>query len=171
MSEAYPMMLSTVKELGCLPRLKEDLTWLPVDVAARAVLDILFHNQGGEVESECPVFHITNNNRSTKWIDFLNWQQKYSSFKIVDLEAWLQKLEKLENHPARNLSWLWKKNIKSGAGEEKEAKSQITFQTTNAERVSVAMRNVGPVDEDLVRKIWMWLEREMAAEEKVRSKL
>jgi thioester reductase-like protein len=171
MSEAYPMMLSTVKDLGCLPKLDEDLTWLPVDVAAKAVVDILFRSREEGAVEESPVFHITNNNRSSRWTDLLSWSRKLTPFKIVELKEWLGKLEKLENHPARNLAWLWKKNVESGAEEEKEGKTQITFETKNAEKVSEAMRNVGAVDEKLVRKIWMWLEKEIGVEKDVRSKL
>lgn len=171
MSEAYPMMLSTVKDLGCLPKLDEDLTWLPVDVAAKAVVDILFRSrQEGAVE-ENPVFHITNNNRSSNWEDLLSWSQNLTPFKIVELEEWLGKLEKLENHPARNLAWLWKKNVKSGTGEEKEGKTRTTFETKNAEKASEAMRHVGAVDGELVRKIWTWLEKEIGVETGRRSKL
>ena len=43
-SEGWPLMLSSVKLVKCLPELdgtQERLTWLPVDIAAKATIDVL----------------------------------------------------------------------------------------------------------------------------------
>lgn len=168
MSEAWPLMLSTVKELGCLPVLDEDLTWLPVDVAAKAVVDIVGRDRGLE-HVECPVFHITNNERETSWRDMLSWLRKELDFKEVGLEEWLKKLETLDGHPAKNLAWLWRKGIKPA--EDKQTVEKLTFGTEKAKKASEAMRRVRAVDEALVRKIWRWLNTEIATEDKLRAKL
>lgn len=157
-SEAYPLMLSTAGELGCLPALEEKLSWLPVDVAARAVVDISV--QDGAVEVGCAVYHVVNNSRETSWRDLLGWVQSESaeSIEIVEPRVWLERLEKLKAHPAKSLLGLWKAAYGSSDPDTgTDPKEEITFNIKNAESASECMRGVRAVDEELVKKIWHWL--------------
>ena len=166
MSEAYPLMLSTVQELGCLPRIDDKLSWLPLDTAAQAVCEISFGDGDRALEGEsmklCEVYHVLNNDTTTSFTDLLGWLKKTHKrpFSIVEPREWLEKLEKLENHPAKALLGLWRRAYEDSAGNS--SKQVTTFETKNAEGVSKMMRDVRTVDENLFEKIWRWLEGEMA---------
>lgn len=166
MSEAYPLMLSTVRELGCLPKIQDTLNWLPLDVAARSICEIAFAFDETSLDSmrwaPCEVYHIVNNDFSTSFMDLLGWMKRIrkEQFEIVEPAVWLEKLEELESHPAKALIGLWKRAFEVAA---EEATNQVTvFETRNAKRNSIQMRGIRPVDEKLVEKIWKWVEGELA---------
>lgn len=159
MTEAWPLMLSTVKEVGCLPRRTDKLTWLPLDIAARAVVDITFDETNSDHGYGCQVFHILNSTTETCWEDLLAWIKEVSStpFDVVEPSAWARKVEKLESHPAKNLLWLWTE----GRQEQQRVKAtEPSFEVVRAGAISQAMRSVKPVDKELVEKIWRWIESE-----------
>lgn len=99
MSEAYPLMLSTVRELGCLPKLQDALSWLPLDVAAKVICEIAFAFDETSLDSmrwaPCEVYHVVNNDFSTSFMDLLGWMKKIRKepFEIVEPAVWLEKLE------------------------------------------------------------------------------
>ena len=114
--EAWPMMLSSVKEMGCLPDLKDEpLTWLPVDVAARAFVETL--DTMGLVGAELPmmgmgVYHIINDERTVTWTHLLGWLGMMEEFEVVAPSEWIERLEKLDEqarqHPALKLLGHWR---------------------------------------------------------------
>jgi thioester reductase-like protein len=156
MKEAWPLMLSTVHTLGCLPDLDEKLSWLPMDVAVRAICDIAEVKSDTKRKDEgCEVFHVVNNSTATTWKDLLKWLKQKKEFEVVEPRVWLEKLEAFEDHPAKQLLGLWRQAFGEG-GKKKET----VFETKNMERVSEVMRNVPGVGEELVGKIWAWMEGE-----------
>jgi thioester reductase-like protein len=158
MSEAWPLMLSTVQELKCLPKIEQSLDWLPLDVAAQAVVDIALANA---VANDL-VYHVLNNRANSTWDDLLRWLQEFEAetFKVVEPSLWLKRLEATKGHPAKRLSWLWEKAYRNADGRKK---SNITFTTKRAVKASEVMRQFPGVDRELVRKIWNWIEKEMTA--------
>lgn len=133
MSEAWPLMLSSLNVTQCLPRLEnESLSWLPVDLAAQAVLEIAaspvlinttqhrsFYSTD-EDQEDVPVFHIINPDIETKWSDLLLWLQAISPemmkyIAIVKPKEWLDRLERVETaHPAKKLLGLWRETYCGG---------------------------------------------------------
>ncbi|GJN69830.1 putative NRPS-like protein biosynthetic cluster [Purpureocillium lilacinum] len=135
-SEAYPLMLSASSAVGCLPDLPHEGTnWLPVDVAASAVLEIAISGQardgresrdgtyraragetsGGELAT--PVYHVANPDASTSWRQMLHWIAAATSLPraprrlvVVSPDVWVQRLERdLDaEHPAHGLLGFWK---------------------------------------------------------------
>lgn len=163
MTEAWPLMLSTVKQLGCLPDLDETLSWLPVDVAAMAVVEIALQDE--IVEERCPVYHLVNNATVTKWRDLLSWLKGVDGleFEIVSPGIWMERLEGLESHPAKALLGLWRGAYGNGQeGDNSKPKADVHFKTDKTEAVAEAMKGFGLVDEELVRKIWAWMDGELA---------
>jgi thioester reductase-like protein len=165
-NEAYPLMLSTVNDLGCLPSIEEKLSWLPLDIAAKAVCEISLslEERYSKRESKdlCEVYHVVNNNTSTSFPDLLRWLKNVHEkpFDLVDPREWLDKLEKQENHPAKALIGLWRRAYQAGSDEA--SKQATNFDTKNAKEVSQTMRDVHRVDKKLFEKIWKWLEGEIA---------
>ncbi|KUJ21541.1 acetyl-CoA synthetase-like protein [Mollisia scopiformis] len=164
MSEAWPMMLSTVDAVNCLPQRGDKLTWLPVDIAAQAVIDIaLGESTDNPPTKDCPVYHIVNNSTEKSWEDLLRWIREARSkpFGVVEPDEWMKSLEKLESHPAQSLLWLWKGSSAEEENNDNREKQQARFEVANAEEFSKAMRSVRPVDKELIHKIWNWLEEQM----------
>jgi hypothetical protein len=113
-------------------------------------------------ERSCEVYHVINNDTSTSFTDLLGWMKKICKepFDIVEPQKWLEKLEKLEHHPAKALIGVWRRAYGDDRGESPQ---QIAnFDTKNAEKASQTMANVHLVDEKLLGKIWKWLEGEVS---------
>ncbi|KAK5056826.1 hypothetical protein LTR84_012358 [Exophiala bonariae] len=124
-SEAYPLLLSSAKDTGVLPDLKDEvLNWLPVDVAARAFLELAFvdsHFQTPPPTDQIngptiPVHHVLNPNMAVRWSDLLSWLSRHSQsrFTVVSAAEWLEKLTALQadeatkHHPALRLLEFWR---------------------------------------------------------------
>lgn len=153
MKEAWPLMLSTVHQLGCLPDIDEPLSWLPLNTAAQAIIDIADSKNILE-HGECPVYHVVNNCSSTTWKDLLRWLGSVKEFEIVSPSVWLDRLEGLKDHPAKQLLSLWENAYVEG-----QTSKQIVFSTPEAAKVSESLRSVPEVNEELVLKIWKWMEK------------
>lgn len=160
MSEAWPLMLSTVNVVGCLPRLNEKLGWMPMDKAAKAVVELAFT---GLRDDDCLVYHVCNNLLSPFWSEMLTWiaRARREKFEVVEPEIWLEKLENLQQHPAKSLLWLWREAFVTAG----KAQPEQEFQTKRAEGASRTMKFLRPVDEWTVEKIWRWIDKESREKE------
>lgn len=161
MTEAWPLMLSTVVELGCLPRLDERLNWVPVDIAAKAVTEIALGKWGMIEGRDCQVYHIVNPRPDIKWMEVLDWIQETDvDFEIVEPGVWLEKLDKLQNHPARNLFWLWRQAYKDGNEVSADNVSPI-FDVRITSEASKTIHKMESLDRIFIQKIWKSLMEEM----------
>ena len=168
-TEAWPLMLSTVDATKSLPDLEhEKLDWLPVDIAARAVLQIA---NGAEKEesSDIPVYHLINENKKPTWRDMLEWMKTIYAhpFDIVPPRKWVEQLENLgadhADHPAKKLLGLWKNAYCTGSTmEDNDGKiGEIRFVTVETCKAVPAMQAVSPIDQQHFAKMWNWIEDEM----------
>ena len=172
-SEAWPIMLSSVNVTVCLPDLNETLDWLPVDIAAQAVVQFaLSGTRSVDAESELksiPVLHILNPNTQTTWADLLSWLKKLRpGLNTLPPNEWVRRVEDLQGdaakHPARKLLGLWKgayvgdEGGRDRGGKDKDEKR---FEMEETKRLVGVMGDVGPVTEELFGRIWRWVVREM----------
>ena len=173
-TEAWPLMLSSVKVTGSLPQLNQErLAWLPVDIAAQAILEISLSKASSKRAnslSEIPVHHLLNPAADSTWADLLLWLQKISpAFNIVSPSTWVSQLDNLTGeaakHPARKLLGLWKEaycNDDAEQGKPKgEEKEEVIFEMAETKKVAPVMRAVQPIGQDQFAKIWRWIDREM----------
>ena len=174
-TEAWPLMLSSVKVTGSLPRLEgERLDWLPVDVAAEAIMEISLSKKTSEsaAGSEIPVHHLLNPATQSTWADVLLWLQKICpAFDIVPPSTWVSQLENLTGeaakHPARKLLGLWKEAYCSNDADDDaddnqgKKKKEVIFEMIETKKVAPVMRDVKPIGEEQFTKIWTWINREM----------
>lgn len=122
-TEAYPIMLSSGRLTGCLPHLPgEYLSWLPVDLAARSVLEIAtsppdppepprapgqrFSQSRSQHLHKTPVYHVVNPHQEPEWADMLEWicsggggvggAQNGGAAKVsvVPAAEWIERLER-----------------------------------------------------------------------------
>jgi thioester reductase-like protein len=161
--EAWPMMLSTARLIKCLPDLgDEPLDWLPVDVAAKAFVQIT--QQGSGRADDMPVYHVLNPHQQPTWRQLLEWIKNEEEFEIVQPREWVRRLEKCEGseHSAMKLLGLWKEsynnNDGSGSSNSEDAKPRPQFSMEETKRKISALRDVQPLDEQYVSKIWTWIQ-------------
>ncbi|KAK0615346.1 hypothetical protein B0T17DRAFT_620136 [Bombardia bombarda] len=180
--EWLPSLIATSKTLGKIPRSlgpqNDDLDWLPVDLAAQAVLDIsqsrLEDKQGasssnGSTGLEC--YNLVNP-QIGKWSDMVGAVQgfyareggdKASAIEVVELVEWLAALEAVgadlgeggaelvKQYPALKLLDFFQG---MAAGEDGDV-SKVRFVTDGAVGRSQTMRGLKAVDEEMMGR---WLE-------------
>ncbi|KAI4177705.1 MAG: hypothetical protein LQ343_000168 [Gyalolechia ehrenbergii] len=167
MSEAYPLMLSTVPVLHALPDLGGiPLDWMPVDRAAEAVVEVAAgwgtDGTGEEVaeggRKEVPVFHILNPHTEATWMDLVEVVQRLSPKLKVELLSkgeWLERLDKWEGGlPAKKLVGLWREGFR---GKEDAGEEGPKFKIERAKGMSAVMRDVGVLDQEILGRMWGWV--------------
>lgn len=184
-SEAYPIMLSSSRITGCLPDLgNEPLSWLPVDVAAEAILELSFFGgieKAGRagLHQKTPVYHVVNRHQTPSWSDMLEWISRHNSddtsesheapqtteFEIVHPAEWVEILEdalEKEEHPSRSLLHLWKQAFGEKYHEQPDPPARTIhppmFETRLTERASEAIRTVKPLEKEDVVRLWTWVQ-------------
>ncbi|KAI9170877.1 Adenylate-forming reductase [Paramyrothecium foliicola] len=178
-SEAYPLMLSTASITGCLPDLPhEALDWLPVELAAEAVLDLSLagkwpsDNSSAGRGTSTPVYHVLNPHKFPNWNDMLRWMKEEGDgpdFELVSRGQWVERLEdavktKAPNHPSQSLLAMWKQRYcEAPQGESLDGTSLSgpVFEVQRAQSASATMREVQPVTPERLTKIWRWVHQEI----------
>ncbi|EME40345.1 non-ribosomal peptide synthetase-like protein [Dothistroma septosporum NZE10] len=168
-SEAYPLMLSSVKVTGCLPDLpNEGVAWLPVDIAAKAFVDLLPAEKQTPMKGsrDVAVYHVLSSDTSTTWKMLLSWIRKDIDFAIVSGREWMSRLEGLQSsqdedrrrHPSLKLLDFWKKAYSTDTKDQDSGERSIT--TYEHDQTKAAMSSLGsvrPVDEEYARKLGAWI--------------
>lgn len=176
-SEAYPLMLSSVKATGCLPDLpNESVGWVPVDLAAKSFLDLVIDSKAGRVKREqehVQVLHLLSQDRTTTWRMLLAWLKRETSFDVVEASEWLARLEDLSKsetsghsaHSSLKLLEFWKvayggttvEGGTDGGGDGSTPDDQTVYEVKASLRAMPTLREVKPVDEEYARKLWKWI--------------
>ncbi|KAF7903285.1 uncharacterized protein EAF01_006334 [Botrytis porri] len=165
--EAWPLMLSTggPECLNSLPELDIPLSWLPVNTAAAAVIEIACQKiswkplQPRPSSHEASVFHLVNNSTDITWRHLLKWIGHEG--KTEEFEKWLQRAKSpspvglKENHPARSLLGFWKDMEKQS---KEDSTRKATFGLLRTRQVSETMRDFTDIDEEYVKTIWGWVQ-------------
>jgi thioester reductase-like protein len=156
--EAWPLMLSTVKFTGVLPEIAgEVLDWLPVDVAAKAIVEGAHYKWS---ERYVSVFHVVNDNTFPQWDTLLKWMDKKVPFQSISQLLWIEKLDNAvkqsPDHPAFHLLEHWRKAYhKSG----EEMPSRKKFETKITKQALQVLRDIKPMDEAYFEKLWIWVDQ------------
>lgn len=188
-TEAYPIMLSSARVSGCLPDLPgEALSWLPVDIAARSVLEIAtsppdppgparapgqrFSQSRSQHLHNTPVYHVVNPHQEPEWGHMLDWicgdgsgggdQNGGAKVSVVPATEWVDRLEQAletRDHPARALLHLWKAAYAGRRGSVGVGEGTAArFDTRRTVKVSETMRQVRPLGREDVLRMWRWIE-------------
>ena len=186
--EAWPLMLSSVRDTRTLPALRgEVLDWLAVDVAARAVVEAAMTMtkreknglgegdgmkevegklEGGQGEA-IRVFHVLNEHLTPTWMDMLGWLGRKEEFQVVEPREWLRRVEELREerpeHPVAGLLGLWREaygNEKRGNG-RMEQKDTPRFAMEKSKGALPTLRSVRPIDVEYFEKVWEWIKTNM----------
>ncbi|OMP86671.1 L-aminoadipate-semialdehyde dehydrogenase large subunit [Diplodia seriata] len=146
-TEAVPLLVRGVWETGVLPALDENMSWLPIDVAAASILDIALPVRGRDsggvrdvVEDDAAtVYHILN-------------PQTFAKEKLRDSDPDVQR------NPSRKLLGFWEGKY----GQEVTGKKTLGFQTEKTLEMAprlgeVPMADILRDDEWLGRVVRRWV--------------
>ncbi|KAI3543044.1 hypothetical protein CABS01_03297 [Colletotrichum abscissum] len=102
-SEHFVALCASSQKLGKFPDLRGTLSWLPVDIAAEALSEILFHQ-----EPLSAVYHLENPARQS-WeevVRLMSEELRISRSSIIPLEAWLDLVDTIPEpgNPAAGLT-------------------------------------------------------------------
>lgn len=100
-TEAIPMMIQSAETIGAIPTLDETPTWLPVDVVANTIIDLI-RVPASEAALDS-VFHVVNPT-SFHWTRDLIPALKAAglAFEEVDQQQWVQRLRNSNPDPVAN---------------------------------------------------------------------
>ncbi|EFR03735.1 L-aminoadipate-semialdehyde dehydrogenase [Nannizzia gypsea CBS 118893] len=102
--EHIPRMLQASQKVNALPKLAGDVSWLPADIAANAIAEILLDDRTGHL-----LYHVENPVRQS-WKDILSIIQEDYSFKnvpLIEFDRWIE-LATAEGKPLEDLRWFFK---------------------------------------------------------------
>ncbi|KAH9816573.1 hypothetical protein DFH28DRAFT_1107013 [Melampsora americana] len=144
-TEYWPLLISSCRFTGCLPLLDWYPSWLPVDVCAQAMMEVIAtapltskldstslghldnHLDSKRIEDEgVRVYHILNPNTTVSWSEIVRMIQKRfkdcnesTKIEAVDCLKWLDKLDESEPdpnlNPSKKLLGMWKEQFSNQA--------------------------------------------------------
>ncbi|EKG10532.1 AMP-dependent synthetase/ligase [Macrophomina phaseolina MS6] len=154
-TEAVPLMLRSAVTLGALPRLDEWVRWLPVDVVARAFVEVGV----GEGDAPAEVYNVVNP-KAFHWTRELLpvLRECGLQFEEVEVGEWLERLKRSDQDPERNppvkLVTFWDgKYGKAAQAEKEERKPEVKWETERVRKWSQAMASVDKPGKELMEKI------------------
>ncbi|RAR09693.1 acetyl-CoA synthetase-like protein [Stemphylium lycopersici] len=175
-TEGIPLMIQTAVTLGALPALDEEMSWLPVDSAARIILDCCDisttpSKSGASNVIKSPssdlVYHILNPTR-------FHWTREMLpilaaaglQFETLPTSQWMDKLRKSERDPEKNppiklLDWF---ESKYGYGASTKKSGPLVYQTEKTSAKSENMRCIPHVTNvEYIKKVVERLQKEWTA--------
>ncbi|TIC15605.1 acetyl-CoA synthetase-like protein [Wallemia mellicola] len=155
-NEWLPSIIRSADSLNCLPNGNDDVAWLPVDIAARVVLD-LSASEG--------VFSLVHPN-PTSWNTIMSAAAAHIHVPLVSYDQWLEELNQIEsstkeedlinamnNTPALKLKQFFSNSTVSDERRDYvEALGNPRLSTKRSCKVSETLRNCEQLDEDDVLK-------------------
>jgi thioester reductase-like protein len=146
-TEAIPLMIRSAVSIGALPALDDTLTWLPIDLVARSMVEIC------RSATRHDVYHVVNP-RSLHWTrDLLPMLRSAGlKFEQVSAQAWLERLASSNPDPAINPT-IKLLDFFKGKYERPKSGSPVFFETKTTESVSETLRNVAAPDAALIGKM------------------
>lgn len=84
-----PSIISAGKALGYLPVVEKDISWIPLDAAAKAIADAAFYS-----EPAPKVLHLVHP-RPVQWSDIFNVLSALTGARLIPYSQWVTRLERL----------------------------------------------------------------------------
>jgi thioester reductase-like protein len=165
-SEGIPLMMRTAQTLGALPALDEEMSWLPVDYAAKIILDLCCINasesgstMSSHVDDPDVVYHVLNPIRFHWTRDMLPALSAAGlSFEVLPTEKWMAKLRSSSRDPVLNppiklLNWFESK-YNDEALERSKGKGPLVYLTEDTAKASETMGHLPDItDTAFVKKM------------------
>ena len=160
-TEAVPLMLQCATTIGALPTLDEYPLWLPVDTVAETVVELSLAGSDpharsdgdGDGEAYDDVFNIVSPCPFHWTRDLLPYLRGAGlEFEELDQRNWIRRLREsnpdpVENPPTKLVEFF------AGKYDTNEPRRSLIWETDRARRVSKALGNSGPLDQEMVRRM------------------
>ncbi|KAJ5598871.1 NRPS-like enzyme [Penicillium hordei] len=143
-NEHFVAVCTSSQKMGKFPDLRGTLSWLPVDSAAQALSEILFHRDPLQL-----VYHLENPTRQS-WehtVTLLSKELQIPSSSIVALDQWLDHIQSApgpDNPAASLIQFLRNDFLKMSCG-------SVILDTTSSRSVSQTMAHMDQVGDDYIR--------------------
>jgi thioester reductase-like protein len=146
-TEAIPLMIRSALGIGALPSLDDTLTWLPIDLVAKSMVEICHAARRQDV------YHVVNP-KSFHWTrDLLPMLESAGlRFELVSAQDWLARLAASNPDPSVNPTIKLLDFFKTKYSSPKGAPA-VFFETTSARAVSETLQNVSAPDAALIAKM------------------
>jgi thioester reductase-like protein len=146
-TEAIPLMIRSAVSIGTLPALDDTLTWLPIDIVAKVMVEIC-HSQ-----KRHDVYHVVNP-KSFHWTQELLPMLRSAGleFEPVSPQVWLKQLASSNPDPAVNPTIKLLDFFRSKYATPRSGPT-VLFETKVAEGASESLRNVRAPDAALIGKM------------------
>ncbi|KAK8847380.1 hypothetical protein IAR55_005238 [Kwoniella newhampshirensis] len=139
-TEAWPLMFRSAITTGTLPMLEERPSWLPVNQAASAIVDVVTSTSGSASPSSASVYHIVNAHISS-WSDILAGLKAGGlEFDVVDRHTWLENLAKSNPDVTQNPTYKLLNFYQNRIGNKDERPFQ-EFKVDHVESASPTMKS------------------------------
>ncbi|GHJ89085.1 hypothetical protein NliqN6_5487 [Naganishia liquefaciens] len=152
-TEAWPLMFKSANTIGALPALDEQLSWLPVDLAAKSITEVATRS---EATYKSPaVYHIVNADASSVFQKQLLGGLRLGGlkFETVDRAEWLRRLEAseedVEKNPTKKLLSFYKGRIGNAV-----ERGHMDFATTETSKISPTIAGCKAVSPQLAA-LWV----------------
>lgn len=156
-TEAWPLMFRSANTTGHLPILEERPNWLPVDLAGRAIAEIVTsysttNDNSAMSQPSATVYHVLNASPAPWSVVLDGLQQGGVHFKAVERRQWLEKLAASDNDVQRNPTYKLLGFYQGRIGKESE-RAYMDFEIHETAKVSPTIGGCKPIDADLV-SLW-----------------
>ena len=144
--EWFPSLIKSSQSLGCVPTYLPDANWIPVDITADIVLDIVhFATNTGHTRT----FNIVNP-KSTAWTAIIDTvlQRLGPQVKVVDINVWIDMLAQVNQTDVREVTAKPAVKILDfyRECERERLTGGLSFSTANGVAASATMANLEPVN-------------------------
>ncbi|KAK4688566.1 hypothetical protein P7C73_g1542, partial [Tremellales sp. Uapishka_1] len=149
-TEAWPLMIKSANVVGTLPILTEQMSWLPVNLAGKAIKEIVL----AESQPKKALYHILNPNVSGTWNDILEGIKDGGvKFQAVDRREWVEEIKKSNPDPIANPSIKLSGFYANRFGKDEE-KIMQPFDVAQTSKLSPTIADAPPITKDLV-SLWV----------------
>lgn len=170
-TEAIPLMIRSAETLGALPSLNESPSWIPVDRAAAAVLELAHLDAPGtqasgyfQVRDEDDVVYHVQNSRCADWSTEILPALAAAGlqFEVVSQREWVKRLREGEQDPAKNPTVKLVDFFTEKYDNDKPGRRGLVYETRRTETRSKSIAaGFDLVGSDLLKKcVRSWKERD-----------
>ena len=137
-----------------LTRLEKYPSFLPIDVAAHGISEIVRAGDRGQTAS---LYHVVNANMTTHWREMYNFFHAAGLvFDVVDRRAWVERLAEGPSDPVVNPTYKLLDFYRNRYAKPEKLNRSIHFEVKHTAEVAPAIAAAPAISEELVKK---WVAR------------
>ncbi|KAF9461920.1 hypothetical protein BDZ94DRAFT_1322983 [Collybia nuda] len=155
--EMVPMMIASLPKLGVLPLCLPDVAWIPADICADALRDIIFHTDHTSLDPQ--ILHLANPH-VVPWSTAASQIAQFTNVKSFSLTSWEDYINAIqhtaESLPICRLLPYFSSGLETGGLPENYALLEVSHTL----KFSPSLASCPPIEGKLLRKIVQLVTRE-----------